>query len=441
MAVVYLAHDLHLGRDVAVKTLRSQFAVDPTFRARFEREARAAASLSHPNIIDVYDVGEDDGVPYLVMEVIRGQALKAIIATDAPFHPDDVAQLLEQIGAALDHAHARGYVHRDVKPGNILIDEHGRARMVDFGIAKSLADSDLTEAGGGFGTALYISPEQAEGLMATPASDIYATGVVAYEMLTGSLPFTAETSIGLAMQHLNDPAPAPSRAHPGIPPAVDAIVLRALDKDPTRRWQSVGAFARALRGWRSVDPRQLVPPPRAAAPAQSGSSTLPTILVIIVVIAALAFLLWIGFSSLPGSGDPEPAAEPRTSEPTITGGISGDDPVLVAGEPELDLTSIPTLPAATIVPTQVVAPPTIAPRTVGTVEVPNLQGLSIARAVNDLIPLGLRVALGEPTFSDAAPRNAVVSQEPPPGAAVPPGTTVRISLSRGPSPFREDTQP
>ena len=148
MAIVYLGHDLLLGRDVAIKSPRPQFSADPGFRARFEREARAAAALSHPNIIDVYDVGEDEGTPFIVMELVRGQSLKEIIAADAPFHPDDVAELLEQIGGALDYAHARGYVHRDIKPGNILVDQHGRARLVDFGIAKGLADGDLTEAGG-----------------------------------------------------------------------------------------------------------------------------------------------------------------------------------------------------------------------------------------------------------------------------------------------------
>src|SRR5215217_7019630 len=189
MAIVYLGHDLLLGRDVAIKSPRPQFSADPGFRARFEREARAAASLSHPNIIDVYDV----------------------------------AEVLEQIGGALDYAHARGYVHRDIKPGNILIDEHGRARLVDFGIAKGLADGDLTEAGASLGTVGYLSPEQAAGLMATPASDVYSVGVVAFEMLTGELPFAAETPVGVAMRHINDPAPPPSQIVPGLPPTVDPI--------------------------------------------------------------------------------------------------------------------------------------------------------------------------------------------------------------------------
>ena len=158
------------------------------------------------------------------------------------------------MAGALDYAHARGYVHRDIKPGNILIDEHGRARLVDFGIAKGLADGDLTEAGSSLGTVGYLSPEQAAGLMATPASDVYSVGVVAFEMLTGDLPFVAETPVGVAMRHVHDPAPRPSRVVPGLPAQVDPIILRALAKDPTRRWGSAGAFARALRDWRNAGP-------------------------------------------------------------------------------------------------------------------------------------------------------------------------------------------
>ena len=144
MAVVYRGHDLLLGRDVAIKALRPQFAADPVFRARFEREAQAAAGFAHPHIIDIFDVGEEDGTPYIVMEFVRGQTLKEIILTEGPFHPDDVGALLEQVCAALDYAHERGYVHRDDKPQNILVDERGVAKVVDFGIAKGLADSDLT---------------------------------------------------------------------------------------------------------------------------------------------------------------------------------------------------------------------------------------------------------------------------------------------------------
>jgi eukaryotic-like serine/threonine-protein kinase len=436
MATVYLGHDLLLGRDVAIKSPRPQFSADPGFRARFERDARAAASLSHPNIIDVYDVGEDDGTPFIVMELVRGQSLKEIIAADAPFHPDDVAELLEQIGGALDYAHARGYVHRDIKPGNILIDEHGRARLVDFGIAKGLADGDLTEAGSSLGTVGYLSPEQAAGLMATPASDVYSVGVVAFEMLTGELPFAAETPVGVAMRHVNDPAPRPSQIVPGLPPAVDSIILRALAKEPTRRWGSTGAFARALREWRKVDPAEPVaraPQVQAAAPPARGSLA-PTIVIVILVLAALGALLWTGFHNLPDRVEPTPSTVLIPPVPVITGGVDQEtenidvlDPQVVPGDQSLP-DPPPTADSGEIVPT-------IAPVAETVVVVPNLQGLTIGGALGALLPLDLRLVQDQPVYTDSVPLNAVAAQDPPPGTRVAPGATIRVSLSRGRSPF------
>jgi serine/threonine-protein kinase len=432
MAIVYAGQDLLLGRDVAIKALRAQFAADAGFRTRFEREARAAASLAHPNIIDVYDVGEVEGTPFLVMELVRGQSLKAIITAEAPFHPDDVAELLEQVGAALDYAHSKGYVHRDVKPGNILIDEHGRARVVDFGIAKGLADSDLTDTGAGLGTVGYLSPEQAEGLMATPASDIYAVGVVAFQMLTGQLPFTAETPVGVALRHLNDPAPAPSQLAASIPTPVDAIVLRALEKDPTRRWHSASAFAAALRNWRQGTQLPVTPPPLSTPtpPARAGPGL--TVVVVLLVIGALAALLWAGFRGMPGTGDRDPTSVAPVI-PTISGGIIQIDPDAAPRTPTVYATETPSIEITAAPTTQ--PPPTIAPAAEAIVVVPDLQGLTIAGANSALRPLGLRVAPGQPVFSDTAPLNAVAAQDPPPGSAVSPGTIVRVSLSRGASPF------
>lgn len=442
MALVYTGHDLLLGRDVAIKTLRPEFASDPAFRARFEREARAAAALSHPNIIDIFDVGEEGGQPFIIMELVRGKSLRAIIAAEAPFHPNDVAELLEQVGSALDYAHARGYVHRDIKPGNILIDEHGRARVVDFGIAKGLADVDLTETGGGFGTVGYLSPEQAEGLMATPASDVYSTGVVAYEMLTGTLPFPAETPIGVAMRHVNDPAPPPSRARPGIPPQLDAVVLRALEKDPTRRWPSVGAFASALRNWRSWSAPAAAPPKRTVAPPAPRGSRVPPLLAALVVLVAVAALLWAGFQGLPKSGGDIPAATIAPPTPAITGAIPEEEAPIANAQPSI-APSVEDEPAPPPTATEpIIGPaPTIAPAAAANVAVPDLRGMSIPDSTGALLPLGLRIALGQTEFSDSVPLNAVVSQDPPPGAMVPPDTVVRISLSRGPSPFGERAEP
>jgi len=443
MAIVYLGHDLLLGRDVAIKSPRPQFSADPGFRARFEREARAAASLSHPNIIDVYDVGEDEGTPFIVMELVRGQSLKEIIAADAPFHPDDVAELLEQIGGALDYAHVRGYVHRDIKPGNILVDVHGRARLVDFGIAKGLADGDLTEAGEGLGTVGYLSPEQAAGLMATPASDVYSVGVVAFEMLTGELPFAAETPVGVAMRHVHDPAPRPSAVVPGLPPQVDPIILRALAKDPTRRWGSAGAFARALRGWRITAPPQSVTRahqvPALAAPPPARGSLAPTIVIVILVVAALAALLWNGFQNLPDAVEPTPSSVLIPEAPVITGGIdetaNGDGlaPRIVPADHQL-----PDLPPTTDSGESV---PTIAPVTAAAVAVPNLLGLTIGGSMGAVLPLDLRLVPDQPVYSDTVPMNAVAAQDPPPVTRVAPGSAVRVSLSRGPSPFAAAGQP
>jgi len=250
MAEVYLGHDLLLNRPVAVKMLREQFARDASVRLRFEREAQAAANFSHPHIVEVYDVGEHGTAPYIVMEYVKGETLKQVIDEEGPFDPDDVSALLEQVGAALDYAHARGVVHRDVKPQNILVDDEGLAKVADFGIAKAITDSNLTETGTGIGTVHYLSPEQANGLMATPSSDVYSLGIVAFEMLTQSLPFDAESPVAVAVAHTRDEPPRPSTIEPTITGAVDAIVLKALEKDPTRRYRSAGEFAETMSDWK-----------------------------------------------------------------------------------------------------------------------------------------------------------------------------------------------
>jgi serine/threonine-protein kinase len=378
------------------------------------------------------------------MELVRGQSLKEIIAADAPFHPDDVAELLEQIGGALDYAHARGYVHRDIKPGNILVDEHGRARLVDFGIAKGLADGDLTEAGSSLGTVGYLSPEQAAGLMATPASDVYSVGVVAFEMLTGELPFAAETPVGVAMRHVHDPAPRPTQVVPGLPPQVDPIILRALAKEPTRRWGSAGAFARALRDWRKAGPPTAVArAPQGvapAAPSPARGSLAPTIVVVLLVIAALAALLWTGFRNLPEPVEPAPTSVVIPQAPVITGGI---DEQAVNGDglaPEI-VPADETLPDPQPATDAGETVPTIAPVSEAVVAVPNLQGMTIGGAMGALLPLDLRLVQDQPVYSDTVPLNAVVAQDPPPGTRVAPGADIRVSLSRGSSPFLGNGQP
>ena len=283
MAIVYRGHDLLLNRPVAIKSLRGQYASDTNFLRRFEREAQAAAGFSHPNIVNVYDVGTDGDQHYIVMEYIRGPSLKELIRRQGPFSVDGAVFVISQVSSALDYAHQRGLIHRDIKPQNILVDRDGNAKVVDFGIAKGMRDMNLTEAGTGMGTVHYVSPEQARGEPAIPESDLYSTGVVLFEMLTKRLPFEADTPVGVAMKHVNEPPPSPSQLNPAIPPEVDAIVLKALAKDPRDRYPSGGQLASALKHWDlpamvrpdRVDRTQSSPivPPHAPTQAQPHQRT------------------------------------------------------------------------------------------------------------------------------------------------------------------------
>lgn len=449
MATVFVGRDLLLNRDVAVKVLRPQYAADPQFRLRFRREAQAAAGFSHPNIVDIYDVGETAGAPWFVMAYVPGQTLKEVIAAEAPFHPDDVAGLLQQLCSALDYAHERGYVHRDVKPQNTLVDPDGHAIVVDFGIAKGLADADLTHTGAGLGTVHYLSPEQAAGQAAAPASDIYAAGVVAFEMLTGRLPFDADTPVGVAMRHLHEPPPAPSDLLPSIPPAVDAIVLRALDKDPARRFASAGAFARAMTYWRQyrppavqADPGATVPlglagprtlPPSAAVPAARGRGEPPlaharserstgtgwlTWLVGALILAGLGSLIVLGGQLAPGlRGDP---AGPGTG---VTDVQTPTPLSAVATAPAIEEFVPTTAPPPTIAPVEPTAP--------ALASVPDLVGRTTEEAAALLAQQGLEMEVGSSVTSEAVPEGRVVFQDRAPGDTIDPGSVVTVRPSAG----------
>src|SRR5205823_2053636 len=211
MAQVYKARDNVLGRVVAVKVLREQYANDAQFVARFKREAQAAANLAHPNIVNVYDVGQDGDIYFIVMEYQSGDSLKELITRSAPLPTDTAVSIAAQILAGVEYAHRSGLIHRDIKPQNVLITQDGGVKVTDFGIAKSVSDLGLTEAGLALGTAHYFSPEQAKGERVVPQSDIYAVGVSLYEMLTGKLPFESDNAVGLAYQHIREPPP-PIRA-------------------------------------------------------------------------------------------------------------------------------------------------------------------------------------------------------------------------------------
>src|SRR5919197_603730 len=251
MANVYLAEDQELGRRVAIKILNDRHANDDQFVERFRREAKNAAGLSHPNIVSIYDRGEAEGTYYIAMEYLSGRSLKELIVSRGPTPIKIAVDYTRQILAALGFAHRNGIVHRDIKPHNVVVDADGRLKVTDFGIARSGA-SQMTEVGSIIGTAQYLSPEQARGAGTDARSDVYSMGVVLYELLTDQVPFTGDTPVEIAIKHLSEVPRRPSELRPEIPPDLDAVVLRALAKDPDDRFQSAeemeAELARVAKG-------------------------------------------------------------------------------------------------------------------------------------------------------------------------------------------------
>jgi serine/threonine-protein kinase len=318
MAEVYLAREQSLNRPVALKALFPEFAREPSFVERFRREAQAAANLNHPNIVSIYDWGQESGTYFIVMEYVEGRSLRELIHSEGPLEPGQAADIAAEIASALAFAHRSGVVHRDVKPGNVLLTESGTVKVTDFGIARAGTSDGLTQTGSVMGTATYFSPEQAQGLAVDGRSDVYSVGVVLYEMVCGVPPFPAESPVSVAYKHVREEAIAPSLRNPDVPPALEQIIMGALAKDPEHRYQSaddlradilrfrrgrplvaapitaiitdiptttvanagVGAYAAAT----VANPRIPVePPPYAGKPRGSGRPAIYTVLTLLVL--------------------------------------------------------------------------------------------------------------------------------------------------------------
>lgn len=246
MATVYVAKDKVLNRDVAVKVLKDEFTTDEEFVKRFNSEALSAASLTHPNIVSIYDVGNEDGIYYIVMELVRGKTLKQIITEEGALPWKWSVNIAMQIASALETAHKNNIVHRDIKPHNIIITEDGVAKVTDFGIAKAVSNSTITAFGTTIGSVHYFSPEQAKGGYTDAKSDIYSLGVVMYEMLTGKVPFDADTSVSVALKHMQEQPIPPMEINENIPKAVNDIILKAMEKEPMARYQTATAMLKDL---------------------------------------------------------------------------------------------------------------------------------------------------------------------------------------------------
>jgi eukaryotic-like serine/threonine-protein kinase len=349
MAEVWAAHDLELERRVAIKLL--QTTADPE---RFAREARAAAGLSHPSICQVYDYGDADGRPYIVLEYLAGGTLEDRLASDQPLPDDDAARIAGEVAAGLAHAHERGLVHRDVKPGNVLFDEEGAAKITDFGIARVLDAPTLTEAGTLLGTAAYISPEQARGEPATPASDVYSFGVILFRMLTGRLPFEAQSPLELAAMHEGAEPPPIASLRPDAPSTLERVATAALAKPPEARPPDGGALVAALVAEPGAETETVVLAPptmvqEVAAPRH------PLVrgrtLAIGAALVALA-TAGVALALLTTSGSSEEPEPPTTGPPNTQ-----------TNRTTTSSTTEPTRPTSTTRPTTTTSPTTTTPTT------------------------------------------------------------------------------
>ena len=407
MADVYLAHDEVLNRDVALKILSRRCASDDGLVERFRSEARSAASLSHPNIVFIYDRGEtEDGTYYIVMEYVPGGTLKDCILRKGSLSPDTAAAVATQVAEALEEAHRNGVIHRDIKPQNILITDWGDVKVADFGIARAASSSTATETGWIMGTAHYVSPEQVVGEPVSPRSDLYSLGIVLYEMLTGELPYDAESPIGIAMQHVEGRLRPPREVDPSIPEGINAVAVRLLAKDPkdrhsdatslledldrvkeglkpsaaTMRTLAKAALPQSTGGRTSTQKTRIeAPPPLLHQKAKQRQKIFPWIIAVAILVAS------------------------------VLAGTVG----LSFWQNLQEWTSPPVLEAP--VP----------------IKVPDVTGRSLEEASGMLQDAGLTVAQEHHTVDSDKPEGTVLSTDPSAGSEVEAGTSVTLTVSRG----------
>jgi eukaryotic-like serine/threonine-protein kinase len=485
MAEVHRGRDTRLGRTVAVKVLRSDLARDPTFQARFRREAQSAAALNHPSVVAVYDSGEDtspDGVaaPYIVMEHVEGRTLRQLLAGGRTLPWQEALRITSGVLAALAYSHRNGIVHRDIKPANVMVTPQGDIKVMDFGIARAMADSaaTMTQTQAVIGTAQYLSPEQARGETVDARSDIYSTGCLLFELLTGRPPFVADSPVAVAYQHVGETPLAPSSYAPSVPHEVDAVVLHALVKDRAGRYQSADDFradvdaavegrpisAAALGSARGRSTAAAATQAFAAGPATGATQTLPVVdepepllpqqdperpeprraglwvLLALLLAALVAALLLV----VPGLLDRPPAAPPQVAVPQIAGRQIGDaeaalrqagltpgasteqpsDQVADGAVISADPTEGSRVARGTTVDLVVSTGPE-------TVDVPELAGRTEGEARRALEAVGLAVGKVSRVESTDRAKGEVVSSDPAPGEAVAASSKVDLEVASG----------
>ncbi len=465
MAEVYLARDQLLDRPVALKVLHREFARDPQFVERFRREAQAAAALNHPNVVAVYDWGQEAGTSFIVMEYVEGRPLSDIVREGGAREPRTAARIAAHVAAALSFAHQRGLVHRDVKPGNILITPSGQVKVADFGIARSRAADGLTQTGAVMGTATYFSPEQAQGLDVDGRSDVYSLGVVLYEMLAGVPPFRNDNPVTVAYQHVQEQPEPLARRAPGVPAALQQIVARALAKDPARRYPSADAMRADLLRFERDQPvaeetrTALVvtlddtPPATRMAPAARGRGGLPpevagkrrnpwaVVGVVVVLLGLAGFVGWLIYTQVGDQGSA--ARRPVTVPDVVNRPLRDAQEALEA----LDLKVKVVRRASADVPVGIVMRQDPAKGTRATtgdtvqltvssgpqeVVIPDVAEQAFDDAKATLTAQGLKVVrIDEPSDQ---PAETVIRTEPPAGSRAEQGDTVRVVVSSGAAP-------
>jgi serine/threonine-protein kinase len=423
MADVWRARDTELGRDVALKLLHENFARDTEFVERFRREASSAAGLQHQNVVSVYDRGSYEDSYYISMELVEGSSLRDLI--DQKLEIDEAVEVTRQMLAAAEFAHEHGIVHRDLKPMNVLIDRDGRVRVTDFGIARA-GGSEITRTGSVMGTAQYLSPEQAQGMEVTAAADIYSIGVILFEMLCGRVPFEGDSAVAIAMKQVGEEPPRPGSINPSVSPALDAVVLKALAKDPAERYGSAAEMAAALDA-AVAHPEQ---PPALGPPVGGDRSRrrwlIAALIVLLLAGGALAWFLtrpdMVGVPDVTGEHEDPATIELQAADFEVTaeriesdipeGEVIEQDP---AGGTEAEKGSTVTITVS------------LGP---GTVKVPRVAGMSVPDARKALRDKGFSVVL-ERRSSESVPAGKVIGTDPRQGTSLEDGETVTLIASTG----------